>query len=185
MSASLEKGTADAPVTLPYRFDTSGVWHTILKGAFGLSALLALCILFTVLVSHEWAKAFSLVVIELLVLHFTRIFVRYQEGSVGTLSSDRVEIEPNVLLGIALPGPKGTYTLDRFSGVRVEFRSGPIGPGVQGGPNELIWLVGKPGTPNIVLARTEDRAGRALGQNFGALLRLPVEEVGAPKEIRL
>lgn len=39
-------------------------------------------------------------------LGFTRIFVRYQEGSVGTLESDRIEIEPNVPLGIPLPGPR-------------------------------------------------------------------------------
>jgi len=91
-----------------------------------------------------------------------------------------------VLLGIALPGPKGAYTLDRFSAVRVEFRSGPSAPDIQrDGPNELVWLVGKPGTPDIVLARTDDRAGRALGREFGALLKLPVEEVGAPKEIRV
>jgi hypothetical protein len=173
------------PITLPFRFDTSGVWHTILKGAFALNALLVFSVLFTVLVTREWAKALGLAVMELVVFYFTRVFVRFQEGSVGTLSSDRVVIEPNVLLGIPLPGPKGTYTLDRFSAVRVEFRSGPIGPGVQGGPNELVWLVGNPGTPNIVLARTEDRAGAALGREFGALLRLPVEEVGAPREIRL
>ena len=175
----------DPPITLPYRFDTSSVWHTILKGAFGLNALLAFCILFTVLVSRELPKALGLVVMELLVLYFTRVFIRFQEGSVGTLSSDRVVIEPNVLLGVRLPGPNGTYTLDRFSAVRVEFRSGPITPGVQGGPNELVWLVGKPGTPNIVLARTDDRAGRAVGREFGTLLGLPVEEVGAPVEIRL
>jgi hypothetical protein len=175
----------DVPITLPYRFDTSSVWHTILKGAFGLNALLTFCILFTVLVSHELAKAVGLAVIELVMLCFTRVFVRFQEGSVGTLSADRVVIEPNVLLGGPLPGPKGTYPLDRFSAVRIELRSGPIGPGVQGGANELVWLVGKPGTPDIVLARTEDRVGRAVGQDFGALLRLPVEEVGAPREIRL
>ena len=175
----------DVPITLPYRFDTSSVWHTILKGAFGLNALLTFCILFTVLVSHELAKALGLMLMELVVLHFTRVFVRFQEGSVGTLSYDRVVIEPNVLLGISLPGPNGTYTLDRFSALRVEFRSGPVGPGVKGGPNELISLVGKPGTPDIVLARTDDRAGRSIGQEFGALLRLPVEEVGAPREIRL
>jgi hypothetical protein len=28
------------PVTLPYRFDTRGVWRTILTGAFVLNALL-------------------------------------------------------------------------------------------------------------------------------------------------
>ena len=70
--------------------------------------------------------------------------------------------------------------------MRVEFRSGPGSPDVQGGgPNELVWLVGNPGTPDIVLALTHDGAGRALGREFGALLKLPVEEVGAPIEIRL
>ena len=113
------------------------------------------------------------------------MFVRFQEGSIGTLSSDRVVIAPNAVLGVPLPGPKGTYLLDRFSAVRVEFRSGPIAPSVQGGENEVIWLVGRPGTPNIVLAHTENRAGAAVGRQFSALLHLPVEEVGKPREIRL
>jgi len=173
-------------ITLPYRFDTSSVWRTILKGAFAFNALMVFCILYTLLISRQWNTAAGLTLMELVVFVFTRLFVRFQTGSVGTLSSDRVVIEPNVLLGIALPGPKGTYALDRFSAVRVEFRSGPVGPDVQGGgPNELVWLVGNPGTPDIVLALTHDGAGRALGREFGALLKLPVEEVGAPKEIRL
>ena len=128
-------------ITLPYRFDTSSVWRTILKGAFGFNALLVFCILYAVLVSHHWTAAFGLTLVELIALFFTRLFVRFQTGSVGTLSSERVVIEPNVLLGIALPGPKGTYPLDRFSTVRVEFRPGPIGPEVQGGgPHEEIRL---------------------------------------------
>jgi len=172
-------------ITLPYRFDTSSVWRTILKGAFGLNALIVFCILYTLLISRQWTTALGLTLMELVVFVFTRVFIRFQTGSVGTLSSDSVVIEPNALLGIVLPGPKGTYTLDRFSALRVEFRSGPARPDVQGGPNELVWLVGKPGTPDIVLALTENGAGRMVGQEFGALLKLPVEEVGAPKEIRL
>ena len=120
---------------------------------------------------------------ELVVFVFTQLFIRFQTGSVGTLSSDRVVIEPNALLGIALPGPKGTYTLDRFSALRVEFRSGPARPDVQGGgPNELVWLVGKPGTPDIVLALTEDGAGRTVGREFGALLKLPARGRGGGAE---
>src|SRR5262249_8274151 len=115
-------------ITLPYRFDPSSVWRTIIKGAFGLNALLGLCILFALLVQHQWKTALGLLLMEMIVLGFTRMFIRFQEGSVGTLSSDRVVIEPNVLLGIPLPGPKGTYQLDRFSAVRVEFRSGPARP---------------------------------------------------------
>ena len=120
---------------------------------------------------------------ELVVFVFTQLFIRFQTGSVGTLSSDRVVIEPNALRGIALPGRKGTYTLDRFSALRVEFRSGPARPDVQGGgPNELVWLVGKPGTPDIVLALTEDGAGRTVGREFGALLKLPARGRGGGAE---
>jgi hypothetical protein len=177
-------GTA-ARITLPYQFDTSSVWHTILKGAVALNAFLVISILYT-LVWRPWTTAMGLLLIELLVFAFTRVFVRFQEGSVGILTRDRIVVEPNVLLGIVLPGPNGAYELDRFSAVRVEFRSGPIGPAVQGGgPNEVVWLVGRPGTPDIALARTDDRAGRAVGQELGALLQLPVEEMGAPTVLHL
>jgi hypothetical protein len=171
------------PVTLPYQFDTSSIWRTVLKGAFGLNAVLVVGLLYSLL-ARPWTTVVALLVNEAVVLVFTRLFVRFQTGSAGTLSADAVVIEPNRLFGIALPGPRGTYPLDRFCAVRVEFLPGPISPGVQGGPHELVWLAGKPGTPDVLLARTEDGAGRALGREFGALLQLPVEETGAPREIR-
>lgn len=116
---------------------------------------------------------------------FSRLFLRYQTGSAGTLSADRIVIQPNTLLWFSLPGPVGTYTIDRFSAVRVEFSMGPVQPGVQGGPNEVVWLVGRAGTLNIALARTSDGAGRVVGRELAALLNLPVQEVGAPKIIEL
>lgn len=173
-------------IALPYQFDTSNVWRTILKGAFGLNAVLVFGIFYTLLVRRGWGTSLGLALCELVVFGFTRLFVRYQEGSAGTLTSDRVVIAPNVLLGIALPGPKGTYALDRFSAVRVEFRSGAVSTSPNaGGPHEVVWLAGRPGTPDIALALTENGAGGALGREFGALLKLPVEEVGAPKVITL
>jgi hypothetical protein len=173
------------PVTLPYRFDTSTVWRTILKGAFGLNALLIVGLLYAFLASRPWTTVLALVVNETVVLVFTRVFVRFQTGSAGTLSADRVVIEPNRLFGIALPGPQGTYPLDRFAAVRVEYLPGPVSPDVQGGPHELVWLVGKLGTPDVLLARTDDAAGDAVGREFGALLGLTVEETGVPRQIRL
>lgn len=173
-------------ITLPYRFDTSNVWRRILKGAFGLNAVLVLGMVYTLLVTHEWGKTLALVVFEVVVFGFTRVFVRFQEGSVGTLTADQVVVAPNVLLGIVLPGPNGTYALDRFSAVRVEFRSGLASTSPNTGrPNEVVWLVGRPGTPNIALARTEFGAGAQVGREFGTVLKLAVEEVGAPKVIRL
>jgi hypothetical protein len=171
-------------LTLPYAFDTSDVWRTILKGAFGLTLAMTLSLLYTLL-SRQWAAAAGLALISAMLFFFTRIFVRFQTGSAGTLSADRVVIQPNKLLWISLPGPVGTYTLDRFRAVRVQFSMGPVQPDVSGGPNEVVWLVGRPGTPDIALARTQNGAGRSLGREFGALLELPVEEVGAPKVIRL
>jgi hypothetical protein len=171
-------------LTLPYEFDTSNVWRTILKGAFGLTALITLALLYT-LASRQWGAAALLAVISAMLFFFTRLFFRFQTGSAGTLSADHVLIQPNKLLWFSLPGPVGTYTLDRFSAVRIEFSTGPIQPDVQGGPNEIVWLVGRPGTPDIALARTQNGAGRGVGQEFGALLKLPVEEVGAPTVIKL
>jgi hypothetical protein len=174
------------PVRLPYHFNTSNVWRTILKGAFALNALLLFGMLYTLLVRREWATSLGVALCELLALAFTRIFIRCQEGSVGTLTSDRVVVEPNVLLGIPLPGPRGTYPLSRFSAVQVEYRSGAVTTSPNaGGPNEVVWLVGRPGTPDIALAMTDNRTGGEVGREFGALLKLPVEEVGAPKLITL
>jgi len=175
-----------AAIALPYRFDTRSVWHTILKGALGLNVLLLLSLL-VALVARPWSVTLGLLVTELAVLWFTRIFIIHQEGSAGTLTTDRIEIEPNTVFGIALPGPGGTYTLDRFSAVRVEFRSAPIivdAPS-SAGPHEIVWLVGRAGTPDVALVRTSDREGREVGQHLGAMLRLPVEETGAPIEIRI
>ncbi len=171
-------------LALPYEFDTSDVWRTILKGTFGLTLLTVLSLLYALL-ARQWDAAVPLALSSAMLFFLTRLFVRHQTGSVGTLSADRVVIQPNRLLWFSLPGPAGTYALDRFSAVRVDFSMGPLQPGVQGGPNEVVWLVGRPGTPDIALARTNDGAGRGVGPELGALLNLPVEEVGVPKVIKL
>ena len=185
MTGMLDRNLGDrVALALPYEFDTSGVWRMILKGALGLTLVLTLSLLYT-LVSRQWVAAAQLAICSAIFFFFTRLFFRYQTGSTGVLSADRVVIHPNKLFWFPLPGPVGTYMLDRFSAVRVEFSRGPIQPGVQGGPNEVVWLVGRPGTPNIALARTNDGAGRGVGREFGALLNLPVEEMGLPKVIKL
>ena len=111
-------------LVLPYEFDTTDVWRMILKGAFGFTLLIALMLLH-VLISGQWAVAVPLALISAALLFFTRLLIRFQTGSAGTLSVDRVVIRPNKILGFTLPGPAGTYTLEMFSAVRVEFRAGP------------------------------------------------------------
>jgi hypothetical protein len=115
-------------LALPYEFDTSGVWRIILKGTFGLTLLITLSLLYT-LASRPWAAAAPLALCSAMLFFITRLFLRVQTGSAGTLSADRVVIQPNRLLWFALPGPVGTYTLDRFSAVRIEFSMGPVQAG--------------------------------------------------------
>jgi hypothetical protein len=172
-------------IQLPWSFDTTSVWHTILKGAFGLNALLGLGLVLK-LMSGRWLDAAGIAVAEAMVAGFTVVFIRHQEGSRGTLFHDRVTVEPNAVLGVPLPGPRGSYALQQFRGVEVEFRAGrPSTDPNAAGPHELVWLMGRPGAPNIVLARTRDGAGRALGQEVGAVLALPVSEINAPLRFRL
>ena len=172
-------------ITLPYRFDTTSVWHTVLKGAFALNAVLLVGIAFKLLMG-DWPAALALLVAEATAFLFTRLFVRFQSGSLGTLYRDRIEVDRNTLLGIQLPGPSGVYARERFSAVRVEFVMGAVEVGAQSaGPHELVWLVGRDGTPDVLLARVAERAGRAAGAAFGAVLELPVEEKNAPRVINL
>lgn len=182
MTSSSQDGST---VQLPWSFDTTSVWHTILKGAFGLNALLALGLVVKLL-SRRWLDAAGVAVAEALVAGFTVVFIRHQEGSRGTLFRDRVTVEPNAVFGIPLPGPRGSYPLHQFRGVEVEFRAGrPNTDPNAAGPHELVWLMGHPGTPNIVLARTRNGAGRALGREVGAVLALPVSEINAPLTLRI
>ena len=51
---------------------------------------------------------------------------------------------------------------------------------VQGGPHERIWLIGRDGAPDVLVARTQREAGRMLGRELGAALVLAVEERREP-----
>jgi hypothetical protein len=170
-------------VALPYHFDTSRVWRMILTGAFAVEAVILAGALYGFLVRGDVALVLQLALCGAILAYFIRIFVRFQNGSVGTITADRVVVQPNVLYGIRLRGPHGTYPTRGFSSVRVELMSGATGYGdtlVQGGPHERIWLVGKEGTPDILIARTQREAGRALAKEFGVVLALPVEEKPEP-----
>ena len=172
-------------IVLPWSFDTTSVWHIVIKGAFGLTALLTVGLVVKVLM-RRWLDAAALTVFAGAVASFTTILVRHQDGSRGTIFPDRLVTEPNLVLGVPLPGPHGTYQLHQFSGVRIEFRPGPITTDPNAvGPHELLWLLGHPGTPNILVARTRNGAGRAVGAQLGAALGLSVTETGAPLTIRL
>jgi len=58
-------------LALPYEFDTSDVWRMILKGTFGLTLLIILSLLYT-LVSRQWAAAGPLALSSAMLFFVTR-----------------------------------------------------------------------------------------------------------------
>jgi hypothetical protein len=85
-------------IALSHHFDTTRAWQIIMKWAFALNAVLLFGIALK-LFTGDWPTAIGIAVSEALVFGFTRLFLHYQSGSFGTLYRDRVEVEPNALLG--------------------------------------------------------------------------------------
>lgn len=169
-------------MTLPYRFDTSRIWRTILTAMVVLEVVILAAVVYELVTARQIDVLVPLVASAAILAFFIRRFFRFHHGSIGTITAELVAVRPGTLFGITLPGPSGEYTIDRFSGVRVELMSGPSGlhDVIQGGPHERIWLVGDESTPSILVARTDHEAGRTLGKEIGAALRLPVQEKHEP-----
>lgn len=167
---------------LPYRFDTSRIWRTILTAMMAMEAVILAAVLYALLVSRDVEVLVPLAMSAAILAFFIRRFFRFHNGSIGTITADRVVVRPGTLFGMTLPGPRGEYTIDQFSTVRIELMSGPAGlhDVMQGGPHERIWLIGKEAAPAVLVARTDHEAGRALGKQLAAALRLPVEETHEP-----
>jgi hypothetical protein len=169
-------------ITLPYQFDTSGVVKLILRGVLGLLLVILLGILYSLLVSHDTVAAIQLVLIGGVASYFGSLFLRNLTGSVGSITADAVVAQPVRLYGILLAGPAGRFPINQFQAVRVERITNPIGIPIdaQIGPHERVYLVGKRGTPDILIARTDRDAGRTLGNELATAMKLPYQEQFAP-----
>jgi hypothetical protein len=166
-------------IALPYQFDTSPVVKLILRGVLGLLVLVIVPgIGYSLLVSRDLTAAAVLLVTGAIVLYFGRIFIKNLEATSGTITADQVIVEPGTLYGTSLRGPRGRFPIQQFSSVRVQ-RIPPSGD-IQQGAHERVILTGKAGTPDILVARTSDDAGRALGRDLSTALGLPYEEEVAP-----
>jgi hypothetical protein len=167
------------PIALPYRFDTSPVIKLILRGVLGLLMLVIVRgIVYSLFVSHDRTPAVHLLVTGAIMTYFGRIFIKHLEATTGTITADYVVVEPGTLYGTSLRGPRGRFPIHQFSAVQVQ-RISPSGD-VQQGAHERVILTGKIGTPDILVARTSDDAGRALGRDLSTALGLPYEEEVAP-----
>jgi hypothetical protein len=171
--------TENAEMTLPYKFDSSGVVSTILRGVLGLLALVIVPgILYSLFVSHSTAAAVQLLLVAALVAWFGSIFLRNLVGSRGTITADAVVVERVPLFAFRLAGPEGRFAVGQFQAVRVERAPAPMF--AQGGPHARVILAGKAGVPDILIARADPEGGRALGAELAAALGLPCQERQEP-----
>jgi hypothetical protein len=166
------------PVALPYRFDTTPVVKQILRGVLGLGLIVLAGLLYSLLLSHDRVAAVQLLLIALIVAYFGRLLLKNLTGSTGTLDRHEVVVEPGVLHGMQLQSPAGRFPLQNFESVRVE-RMSPLAF-AQGGPHERVSLVGRAGTPDILVARTSEGSGITLGQELATALGLQYREDLSP-----
>jgi len=165
-------------ITLPYAFDTSGVVKLILRGVLGLLLVVLVGVLYSLLVSHSIVAAIQLLLVAAVATYFGSLFLRNLTGSLGTITADAVVVQPGRLYGIRLAGPAGRFPISQFQAVRVERITNPLG--IQIRPHERVYLVGKNGTPDILIARTDHDAGRIVGNELATALKLPYQEQLAP-----
>jgi hypothetical protein len=120
----------------------------------------------------------QLLLVTALLAWFGRLFLENLQGSRGTISADAVVVERVPLFGFHLAGPEGSFAVGRFQAVRVEQAPAPML--AQGRAHARVCLAGKAGTPDILIARTDPEAGRALGAELAAALGLPCQERQEP-----
>jgi hypothetical protein len=165
-------------VTLPFAFDTSAPVRTILTGVLGLFALALAGLLYSLVVSRDSGAMAAMGLVAVIVAGFGTIFARTLDATTGTITADAVTVRPARLSGIPLAGPSGSFAIDRFTSVRVDRIVNPVEN--YGHWHERVTLAGRPGTPDVLVARTREGEGRVLGHELAAALRLPVEERLAP-----
>src|SRR3954468_1952544 len=129
-------------ITLPYKFDTSGVVKLIMRGFVALLAVVLAGIIYSLLVSHDQTAALQLLLCAAIIVYFGRLFLRHLVGSVGTITSDAVIIHSPQVIGIRLAGPSGRFPITQFEAVLVERVTNPIGIPLetQIGPHERVSL---------------------------------------------
>jgi hypothetical protein len=164
--------------SLPFRFDTAGVVTSIVRGIGALHGVLVDGVLYLAFVRRNIASAGGLFLVCGGVLLLARVVLGNLEGTRGVITRDAVVLQRGSVFGIRAARPAGTFPLGRFEQVRVE-RVLPSAD-ASGHGHERVLLVGKEGTPEILLARSDLDAGRVLGRDLAAALQLPFDERLAP-----
>jgi xanthosine utilization system XapX-like protein len=164
--------------TLPFRFDTGRVVQQIMAGVLALVAIAAVGVLYSLLVSRSMVTAVQLVLIGVITAYLGHKFLRNLTTSTGIITAESVDVEPAQLLGVRLAGASGRFPLSRFDAVRVDRIT--LSTNVQVRPHARVYLAGRSGTPDILIARTSADDGRTLGNALATAIKLPYQEQVVP-----
>jgi hypothetical protein len=166
---------------LPFEFDTLGSVRTILRAIGGAAALVVIPgLLYMLVIKRSVTGAAQIVGLGVLLASFGYVVFSRLGGSAGRITRDAVEVEPVAFYGFRMPGPAGRFPLRQFAAVRVERISRRIDTTPSTRRHERVWLVGRDGAPDILVARTAREAGVTLAHRLGETLDLPVETVESP-----
>jgi hypothetical protein len=164
-------------VTLPYDFDTMALPRKILSAILGGSALM----LFFGLIMLIKSGPLRATPLPLAAVFFAWIARKYMTTfagfAKGTIKGDAVVIGRSTLGPLALPGPFGTYQLNKFKTVRVVY-SGPVFPGTGSYLFAHVYLIGREGAADVCVASERDITAKALAPEIAAAVGLPLEQDG-------
>ncbi len=165
-------------MSLPFEFDTLGPVRTILRAIAGTAILIVVPgILHAILIRRSAVGVAQVAVLGILLGLFGYIVFTRLGGAAGRITRDAVVIEPVSFLGLPFPGPAGRVPLTQFASVRVDRIGRRIDTMPSTRRHERVWLAGKAGVRDVLIARTANEEGFALGRGLAEALRLPFETV--------
>jgi hypothetical protein len=168
-------------VTVPYKFDTTRTLRNVVRAMVGLHVVVILPgMLYAMFGQHNLWGAIGLLLISGIALYLGKQILKMR-AFVGIINKNAIVLQEAKQFGVALTGPAETYPIEHFSSVLVEIVSGVgYGEPPDGPTFTRISLIGKSGTPAIVVECRPFPEGKDFGAALATTLGLPYQEKLAP-----
>ena len=149
---------------LPFEFDTLGSVRTILRAIAGTAILIVVPgLLHAILIRRSATGVAQVAALGILLGLFGYVVFSRLGGAAGRITRDAVVIEPVSFLGFPLPGPRGRLPITQFASVRVDRIGRRIDTTPSTRRHERVWLAGRAGGRDILIARTANEAASPWG----------------------